>query len=100
MQNFSVLACLEVPEKFVVVGWWSRPGLGFSFSQAEQYRDSIESLPDPCDCIVVCCSTIPHKLLFTKMPLMSITGISRDKLHFARNKNKTFEKQIYNACGK
>ena len=29
-----------LPEKFVVgfvgVGWWSRPSLGFSFSQAEQ----------------------------------------------------------------
>ena len=36
-------ACLEVAEKFVVVvgwggvgWWWSRPVLGFSFSQAEQ----------------------------------------------------------------
>ena len=35
MQNFGVLACLEVAEKFLV-GWWSRPSLGFSFSQAEQ----------------------------------------------------------------
>ena len=34
-QNFSFLACLEVAEKFVV-GWWSRPSLRFSFSQAEQ----------------------------------------------------------------
>ena len=45
VQNFSFLARLEVAEKFVVgwwwggggVGWWSRPSLGFSFSQAEQY---------------------------------------------------------------
>ena len=29
--------CLEVLEKLEVVGWWSRPVLGFSFSQAEQY---------------------------------------------------------------
>ena len=53
VQNFSFLARLEVAEKFVVgwgwggvvvvgwggekVGWWwSRPSLGFSFSQAEQ----------------------------------------------------------------
>ena len=42
-QNFSFLAPLEVAEKFVVgwggvvVGWWSRPSLGFSFSQAEQH---------------------------------------------------------------
>ena len=35
MQNFGV-ACLEEAEKFVAVGWWSRPVLGFSFSQAEQ----------------------------------------------------------------
>ena len=37
VQNFSFLARLEVAEKFVVVGWWSRPILGFSFSQAEQF---------------------------------------------------------------
>ena len=39
MQNFSVLACLEVAEKFVVVvvGWWSRTSLGFIFCRAEQY---------------------------------------------------------------
>ena len=54
VQNFSFLARLEVAEKFVVgwwwgggggvggwggVGcwWWSRPSLGFSFSQAEQH---------------------------------------------------------------
>ena len=37
LQNFGILACLEEAEKFVVVGWWSRPVLGFSFSQAEQY---------------------------------------------------------------
>ena len=38
MQNFSFLSRLEVAEKFVVVvvGWWSRPSLRFSFSQAEQ----------------------------------------------------------------
>ena len=46
MQNFSILACLEIPEKFVVVvvvGGGAggvkilpRPSLGFSFSQAEQ----------------------------------------------------------------
>ena len=36
MPNFSFLACLEVAEKFVVVVGWSRPSLGFSFSQAEQ----------------------------------------------------------------
>ena len=41
VQNFSFLARLEVAEKFMVggggvVGWWSRPSLGFSFSQAEQ----------------------------------------------------------------
>ena len=37
VQNFSFLARLEVAEKFVVLGWWwSRPSLGFSFSQAEQ----------------------------------------------------------------
>ena len=38
VQNFSYLTCLEVAEKFVVVvvGWWCRPVLGFSFSQAEQ----------------------------------------------------------------
>ena len=56
VQNFSFLARLEVAEKFVV-GWgggwvcvvvvvvgggggvvvgWTRPSLGFSFSQAEQ----------------------------------------------------------------
>ena len=40
--NVSFLARLKVAEKFVVgwwggVGWWSRPSLGFSFSQAEQY---------------------------------------------------------------
>ena len=47
VQNFSFLACLEVVEKFVVVvGWggvvvgWSRPSLGFSFSQAEQFKKS------------------------------------------------------------
>ena len=39
VQNFSFLARLEVAEKFVVVGWWSRPSLGFSFSQAEQNDD-------------------------------------------------------------
>ena len=44
VQNFSFLALLEVAEKFVVgwggvVGWWSRPSLGFSFSQAEQYSN-------------------------------------------------------------
>ena len=52
VQNFSFLARLEVAEKFVVVMlhrlcgggdvaqamWWSRPSLGFSFSQAEQYQ--------------------------------------------------------------
>ena len=37
VQNFSFLARLEVAEKFVV-GWWSRPSLGFSFSQAEQQQ--------------------------------------------------------------
>ena len=41
LQNFIFLARLEVAEKFVVgwgggVGWWSRPSLAFSFSQAEQ----------------------------------------------------------------
>ena len=45
VQNFSFLPRLEVAEKFGVgwgggggggVGWWSRPSLGFSFSQAEQ----------------------------------------------------------------
>ena len=46
MQNFSVLACLEIPEKFVVgevvgggtggVKILSRPSLGFSFIQGEQ----------------------------------------------------------------
>ena len=37
MQNFGVLARLEVAEKFVVGWWWwSRPVLGFSFSKAEQ----------------------------------------------------------------
>ena len=50
MQNFSFLARLEVAEKFVVVGWggvvvvvgwWSRPSLGFSFSQAEQFSVQI-----------------------------------------------------------
>ena len=45
MQDFSFLACLEAAEKFVVgwwggvaVGRWSRPSLGFSFSQAKQKR--------------------------------------------------------------
>ena len=37
MQNFSLLACLEVAEKVVVVGW-SRPSLGLSFSQADQLK--------------------------------------------------------------
>ena len=44
VQNFSVLACLEIPEKFVVVVGGgagavkilSRTSLGFSFNQAEQ----------------------------------------------------------------
>ena len=46
MQNFSILVCLEIPEKFVVVvvvGGGTggvkivfRPSLKFSFSQAEQ----------------------------------------------------------------
>ena len=47
MQNFSCLACLEVAEKFVVGWWWwwwSRPVLGFSFSQAEQYKQN-EKIP-------------------------------------------------------
>ena len=51
MQNFSFLARLEVAEKFVVgwgggVGWWwwSRPSLGLSFSQAEQYKKHKPSL--------------------------------------------------------
>ena len=39
--NLSLLVCLEAFKKFVwwgggVVGWWSRPVLGFSLSQAEQ----------------------------------------------------------------
>ena len=48
MQNFSILACLEIPEKFVVVvvvgggaggvKIVSRPSLEFSFSQAEQFN--------------------------------------------------------------
>ena len=57
VQNFSFLACLEIAEKFVVgwggvvvgwcwggggVGWWSRPSLGFSFSQAEQLPTGTE----------------------------------------------------------
>ena len=40
--NHSLLLCLEALEKFLVVGgvgWWSRPVLGFSLSQAEQYLD-------------------------------------------------------------
>ena len=47
MQNFSILAFLEIPEKFVVVvvagggaggvKIVSRPSLEFSFSQAEQF---------------------------------------------------------------
>ena len=56
--NFSLLACLEVAGKFVVVGWggggggggvgwWSRPGLGFSFSQAEQLcKGNVHLLPN------------------------------------------------------
>ena len=44
MQNFSILPCLEIPEKFVVVVGGGtggvkivfRPSLEFSFSQAEQ----------------------------------------------------------------
>ena len=40
VQNFSFLARLEVAEKFVVGWWWwSRPSLGLSFSQAEQYLE-------------------------------------------------------------
>ena len=50
VQNFSFLARLEVAEKFVVgwwwggVGWWSRPSLGFSFSQAEQNSIDLDIL--------------------------------------------------------
>ena len=41
VQNVSFLARLEVAEKFVVGWWWwSRPSLGFNFSQAEQYFSS------------------------------------------------------------
>ena len=38
ISNLSFLLCLEALEKFLVgwVGCWSRPILGFSFSQAEQ----------------------------------------------------------------
>ena len=45
VQNFSFLARLEVAEKFVVVGWWSRPSLGLSFSQAEQQLTSHRNQP-------------------------------------------------------
>ena len=58
VQNFSFLAYLEVAEKFVVVvGWggvvvgWSRPSLGFSFSQAEQHF--INEPETPCTMTVV-----------------------------------------------
>ena len=41
MSQTSALLCLEHFEKFlVVVGWWSRPVLGFSFNQAKQQDSS------------------------------------------------------------
>ena len=41
MSQTSALLCLEHFEKFVVVvGWWARPVLGFSFNQAKQQDSS------------------------------------------------------------
>ena len=62
VQNFSILACLEIPEKFVVVvvvgggaggvKIVSRQSLEFSFSQVEQ------NLQGYCDnCCIISCNT-------------------------------------------
>ena len=45
LQNFSILACLEVAEKFVMVRGWvvvSRPDLGFTLCQAKQKFSHIQ----------------------------------------------------------
>ena len=88
VQNFSFLARLEVAEKFVVVGWWwSRPSLGFSFSQAEQ--KDLQSLCLPIYVSLRCAFILKEDIQIRKWGLWKSPKGGGGS---ANNKKPTFQK--------